>query len=72
MPVENADSYTMTDVSRNSTGEYKCSLIDDPTMEATEEITVKCKKPKQGLLYHKRRNHYNFATLLLQCHCTAL
>ncbi|XP_074536092.1 CD166 antigen homolog A-like isoform X1 [Halichoeres trimaculatus] len=41
MPVENTDSYTITDVSRNNTGEYKCSLIDDPTMEASEEIIVK-------------------------------
>ncbi|XP_054477965.1 CD166 antigen homolog A-like isoform X1 [Anoplopoma fimbria] len=38
--VENADTYTITDVSRDSTGEYKCSLVDDPTMEATKNITV--------------------------------
>ncbi|XP_033952622.1 CD166 antigen homolog A-like isoform X1 [Pseudochaenichthys georgianus] len=38
--VENADSYTITDVSRNTTGEYKCSLVDDPTMEASKAITV--------------------------------
>lgn len=41
MPVENTDSYTITDVSRNTTGEYKCSLIDDPTMESSQEVTVK-------------------------------
>ncbi|KAL3057496.1 hypothetical protein OYC64_007881 [Pagothenia borchgrevinki] len=35
-----ADSYTITDVSRNTTGEYKCSLVDDPTMEASMAITV--------------------------------
>lgn len=39
--VENTDSYTITNVSRDSTGEYKCSLVDDPTMEASEDITVK-------------------------------
>nr|XP_020510246.1 CD166 antigen homolog A-like isoform X2 [Labrus bergylta] len=38
--VENTDSYTIMKVSRNSSGEYKCSLVDDPTMEATVDITV--------------------------------
>ncbi|XP_068572406.1 CD166 antigen homolog isoform X3 [Cebidichthys violaceus] len=38
--VENADTYTITNVSRDSTGEYKCSLVDDPTMEASKDITV--------------------------------
>lgn len=38
--VENSDSYVLTDVTRDSTGEYKCSLIDDPKMEASENITV--------------------------------
>ncbi|XP_078102093.1 CD166 antigen homolog A-like isoform X2 [Sander vitreus] len=38
--VENADTYTITNVSRNTTGEYKCSLVDDPTMEASKDITV--------------------------------
>ncbi|XP_031729440.1 CD166 antigen homolog A-like isoform X2 [Anarrhichthys ocellatus] len=38
--VENADTYTITNVSRASTGEYKCSLVDDPTMEASKDITV--------------------------------
>lgn len=48
--VENADSYTITDVSRNTTGEYKCSLVDDPTMEASKAITVNCKGPKHGVV----------------------
>ncbi|XP_035536063.1 CD166 antigen homolog A-like [Morone saxatilis] len=39
--VEDTDSYTITNVSRDNTGEYKCSLIDNPTMEASEDITVK-------------------------------
>ncbi|KAM6988693.1 CD166 antigen homolog A-like isoform 2-T2 [Tautogolabrus adspersus] len=38
--VENTDSYTIMKVSRNSSGEYKCSLVDDPTMEATDDIIV--------------------------------
>ncbi|XP_059187449.1 CD166 antigen homolog A-like isoform X2 [Centropristis striata] len=38
--VENADTYTITNVSRETTGEYKCSLVDNPTLEATEDVTV--------------------------------
>lgn len=38
--VENSNTYTLTTISRNDSGEYKCSLIDDPTMEATKNITV--------------------------------
>ncbi|KAM4565846.1 CD166 antigen homolog A-like isoform 2-T2 [Odontesthes bonariensis] len=38
--VENADTYTIVNVSRNATGEYKCSLTDDPSMEASRNITV--------------------------------
>ncbi|XP_030256681.1 CD166 antigen homolog A-like isoform X1 [Sparus aurata] len=41
MKVENSDTYTITNVSRDNSGEYKCSLIDDPTMEATKEVSVK-------------------------------
>ncbi|XP_041850045.1 CD166 antigen homolog A-like isoform X2 [Melanotaenia boesemani] len=38
--VENRDTYPIINVSRNTTGEYKCSLIDEPSMEATNNITV--------------------------------
>ncbi|XP_039647388.1 CD166 antigen homolog isoform X2 [Perca fluviatilis] len=38
--VENADTYTITNVSRDTTGEYKCSLVDNPTIEDSEDITV--------------------------------
>ncbi|XP_068173352.1 CD166 antigen homolog isoform X2 [Antennarius striatus] len=38
--VENADSYTITNVSRDTTGEYKCSLVDDPSMESSKDIIV--------------------------------
>lgn len=41
--VENANTFTIPNVSRNTTGEYKCSLVDEPSMEASEEVTVKCK-----------------------------
>lgn len=44
--VENGDTYTITNASRDTTGEYKCSLIDNPALEASEHITVSCKKPK--------------------------
>ncbi|XP_070827025.1 CD166 antigen homolog A-like isoform X1 [Chaetodon trifascialis] len=39
--VENADTYTITNVSRDTTGEYRCSLIDNATMQASKDITVK-------------------------------
>lgn len=38
--VENSNIYTITNVSRDTTGEYKCSLIDDPSMEDSQVITV--------------------------------
>ncbi|XP_072320277.1 CD166 antigen homolog isoform X2 [Eucyclogobius newberryi] len=38
--VENDNSFTITNVSRDTSGEYKCSLIDNPTMEAAKDITV--------------------------------
>ncbi|KAK7905193.1 hypothetical protein WMY93_017800 [Mugilogobius chulae] len=38
--VENDNTFTITNVSRDTTGEYKCSLIDNPTMEASKDITV--------------------------------
>lgn len=55
--VENGDSYTMVDVSRDATGDYKCSLIDNPTMEALAKVVVKCKilkdlRPTKARLPH--------------------
>ncbi|XP_032365999.1 CD166 antigen homolog A isoform X1 [Etheostoma spectabile] len=38
--VENVNTYTITNVSRDTTGEYKCSLVDNPTLEASKDITV--------------------------------
>lgn len=41
--VENANTYTITNVTRETSGKYKCSLVDNPTMEASKEVVVKCK-----------------------------
>uniref|UniRef100_UPI003AADE22D CD166 antigen homolog A n=1 Tax=Centroberyx gerrardi TaxID=166262 RepID=UPI003AADE22D len=38
--VENSDSYTLTDIHRDGAGEYKCSLVDNEKMEATQNIVV--------------------------------
>uniref|UniRef100_A0A3P8SAT8 Activated leukocyte cell adhesion molecule b n=1 Tax=Amphiprion percula TaxID=161767 RepID=A0A3P8SAT8_AMPPE len=38
--VEDSNTYTIRNVSRETSGEYKCSLIDDPSMEASKDITV--------------------------------
>ncbi|XP_029964400.1 CD166 antigen homolog A-like isoform X1 [Salarias fasciatus] len=38
--VKDGDTYAINNVSRDTTGEYKCSLIDDPSMESSEDITV--------------------------------
>ncbi|XP_073335888.1 CD166 antigen homolog A isoform X2 [Pagrus major] len=38
--VENSDTYTLTAISREATGEYKCSLADNEKMEATQDIVV--------------------------------
>ncbi|XP_077467840.1 CD166 antigen homolog A-like isoform X2 [Stigmatopora argus] len=40
IPVKNTDTYTLTAVSRDITGEYRCSLIDNPAMMASKNITV--------------------------------
>lgn len=39
--VENANTYTITNVTRETSGKYKCSLTDNPTMEAFEDVVVK-------------------------------
>lgn len=43
MLVENANTYTMDTISRDATGEYKCSLVEDEKMEASQKIVVSCK-----------------------------
>ncbi|XP_069004424.1 CD166 antigen homolog A-like isoform X1 [Embiotoca jacksoni] len=38
--VENGDSYTITNVSRDFSGEYNCSLIHNSTLGSSENVTV--------------------------------
>ncbi|XP_031166961.1 CD166 antigen homolog A isoform X1 [Sander lucioperca] len=40
MPVVNSDNYTLTNISREAGGEYKCSLADNEKMEASQSIAV--------------------------------
>lgn len=47
--IRSSDTYIMTDVRRNATGEYKCSLTDKSMMDSTT-ITVHCKSLHFALL----------------------
>ncbi|XP_036392323.1 CD166 antigen homolog isoform X1 [Megalops cyprinoides] len=38
--VENSDTYTLTGVTRDSTGEYKCSPVDNDNLVDSKNITV--------------------------------
>uniref|UniRef100_A0A3Q4GED7 CD166 antigen homolog n=1 Tax=Neolamprologus brichardi TaxID=32507 RepID=A0A3Q4GED7_NEOBR len=38
--VENSDNYTVTAINRKDTGEYKCSLVDNEKVEASQNIVV--------------------------------
>lgn len=40
MLVENSDTYTLTAISREAGGEYKCSLADNEKIEASQNIVV--------------------------------
>lgn len=40
--VENSDNYTVTAINRKDTGEYKCSLVDNEKVEASQNIVVSC------------------------------
>ncbi|KAE8288115.1 CD166 antigen-like protein A Activated leukocyte cell adhesion molecule A DM-GRASP-like protein [Larimichthys crocea] len=40
MLVENSDTYTLTSISREAAGEYKCTLPDNEKMEDTQNIVV--------------------------------
>ncbi|XP_070700273.1 CD166 antigen homolog A isoform X2 [Pempheris klunzingeri] len=40
MLVKNSDTYTLTAISRDAAGEYKCSLADNEKMEASQSIGV--------------------------------
>lgn len=43
--IRSSNTYTLTDVRRNATGEYKCSLVDKKSMIASTAITVHCESP---------------------------
>uniref|UniRef100_A0A8C2QQV6 CD166 antigen n=2 Tax=Capra hircus TaxID=9925 RepID=A0A8C2QQV6_CAPHI len=38
--IRSSNTYTLTDVKRNATGDYKCSLVDKKSMIASAAITV--------------------------------
>ncbi|XP_006872350.1 PREDICTED: CD166 antigen [Chrysochloris asiatica] len=38
--IRSSNAYTLTDVRRNATGDYKCSLVDKKSMNASTAITV--------------------------------
>ncbi|KAI3373120.1 hypothetical protein L3Q82_006359 [Scortum barcoo] len=40
IPVVNSDTYTLTAISREATGKFKCSLADNEEMEASQNIIV--------------------------------
>lgn len=40
--VEDMDTYTLNAISREESGEYKCSLADNEYMEASQNIAVSC------------------------------
>ncbi|KAJ3591489.1 hypothetical protein NHX12_009433 [Muraenolepis orangiensis] len=40
MNVVDSDSFTMMNITREATGEYKCSLAEKPSLEASANITV--------------------------------
>lgn len=40
--VEDMDTYTLNTISREASGEYKCSLADNEKMEASQTIAVSC------------------------------
>lgn len=40
--VEGSDTFTLTSISRESAGDYKCSLTDNEKLEASQTIAVVC------------------------------
>lgn len=53
MLVENSNTYTVSAISRQASGEYKCSLADNEKMEASQNVVVSCKYTlTSGRLYH--------------------
>ena len=54
-----SDTYTMTDITREATGEYKCSLAEKPSLEASINLTVSCE------LLHRARGPLHSSRALL-------
>ena len=40
--VEDEDVYTLSNVTREKTGEYKCSPLDNASLLASHNITIHC------------------------------
>lgn len=51
--VENANMYTLSGATRSSTGEYKCSLVNDDKMADTKNIEVNCEYPSPIACHHR-------------------
>lgn len=45
------DVYTLTGVTRDDSGLYKCSLLDNDVMESTQIVTVSCEWEKDALFF---------------------
>ncbi|KAJ3589540.1 hypothetical protein NHX12_010385 [Muraenolepis orangiensis] len=45
--VEDSNTYTLVAVTRDTAGEYKCSLVDNESMEAAQAIDVSCEELPQ-------------------------
>lgn len=49
MITENSDNHTLVDVTRNDTGEYTCSLVDNEMKQGSTRLTVMCKSCRSFL-----------------------
>lgn len=45
------DVYTITGVTRDDSGIYKCSLLDKDEMESTQIVTVSCEWTNDGFAF---------------------
>lgn len=49
--VMDKNIYTLTGVTRDDSGVYKCSLLDNEVMESTQIVTVSCEWEKDALFF---------------------
>lgn len=49
--VTDKDVYTLTGVTRDDSGLYKCSLLDNDVMESTQIVTVSCEWEKDAFFF---------------------